>query len=375
MEVRISKKIISDCNRNRNDICNIVEWKTQQTENELKKKIQNLEFYLNELVSQKETLTSNVMVLNSIKNRIEQSVKSLQYPKEICLKCIDLRKIVHDLCNDTVQNELKKETELIKNIEIFYNELLANIQEQLRKNRSVVYALEGDIQRKRKALKIEKQNQNLKITDLELISTCNEFIINTIDLKNCQLVEWEENSQQILENAQTELKNSQKLKLDSEESLPTKTAKLIELHERCNEVFYKCDVHHKDIKNTLEIKLSNVNEQISQIKQSLKEIENSFADNELQMKLVQTRLNNRIRPSYPELLNDNVEMTLMEEQKQLSKIKDELNKNWHLVHSSLASLNKLKNSYETEIEDKIKIIKIDEVQCLPLRSSIHYHAY
>lgn len=45
-----------------------------------------------------------------------------------------------------------------------------------------------------------------------------------------------------------------------------------------------------------------VNEQISQIKQSLKEIENSFADNELQMKLVQTRLNNRIRPSYPELL-------------------------------------------------------------------------
>lgn len=91
MEVRISKKIISDCNRNRNDICNIVEWKTQQTENELKKKIQNLEFYLNELVSQKETLTSNVMVLNSIKNRIEQSVKSLQYPKEICLKCIDLR--------------------------------------------------------------------------------------------------------------------------------------------------------------------------------------------------------------------------------------------------------------------------------------------
>lgn len=86
------------------------------------------------------------------------------------------------MCNDTVQNELKKETELIKNIEIFYNELLANIQEQLRKNRSVVYALEGDIQRKRKALKIEKQNQNLKITDLELISTCNEFIINTMSV-------------------------------------------------------------------------------------------------------------------------------------------------------------------------------------------------
>lgn len=35
----------------------------------------------------------------------------------------------------------------------------------------------------------------------------------------------------------------------------------------------------------------------------------------------------------------------------------------------------MKNQYEAEIKKLITSIKIDEVECIPARSSIHYHAY
>ncbi len=67
-----------------------------------------------------------------------------------------------------MQKGLQAEIDLIENTRIFFDSLLNDLREQFRKHKSVIYNLEEDIQRKKKALRIEKQNENLKTSDSKI---------------------------------------------------------------------------------------------------------------------------------------------------------------------------------------------------------------
>ncbi len=91
METRTAEIIVSDCNRVKESIRTASENNTRLLSNELQKNIKILEFFLNELTKGKENLIFDVTLIASTTNRVEQTVKSFQYPKEVCLKCLEIR--------------------------------------------------------------------------------------------------------------------------------------------------------------------------------------------------------------------------------------------------------------------------------------------
>lgn len=67
--------------------------------------------------------------------------------------------------NDSVEDELHEEIKLLGETETFFNNLLEDLREQLRKHRSVVFSIESDLRRKTATLKSEKLNDSIKLTD------------------------------------------------------------------------------------------------------------------------------------------------------------------------------------------------------------------
>lgn len=146
---------------------------------------------------------------------------------------------------------------------------------------------------------------------------------------NTQDSDWETDSLEILQSSDLELRVGENLKLHADESLLFKTNALITQSNLCNEAFVKCLAKHKDIKNTLEEKSSNVNylkrsykikfskvitnlpiilivfqinDEIQKIKQTIRDIEDMIVENEALKKLSEIRLRNRIDSTLSELL-------------------------------------------------------------------------
>lgn len=91
MEIRISKNITAGCVRIKNDVSTRSKRSSNIINNELQRKISHIEFYHGELLNRKEKLTANISLLVEVKGRIQQMIKSMEYPREICLKCLEIR--------------------------------------------------------------------------------------------------------------------------------------------------------------------------------------------------------------------------------------------------------------------------------------------
>lgn len=68
-----------------------------------------------------------------------------------------------ELQKDAVQNELLAEMKLLQETEIFFTNLLKELQEQLRKHRCVIFSLEADLHKKMTTLRLEKQNESIQL--------------------------------------------------------------------------------------------------------------------------------------------------------------------------------------------------------------------
>lgn len=86
-----SEKIIQDCAQNRDEITFTTTQNARRVENAVQQKIQILEFYIDELIENNGRLAGDIATLSSIVNRVEQTLKSLQYPRDTTLNCIEIR--------------------------------------------------------------------------------------------------------------------------------------------------------------------------------------------------------------------------------------------------------------------------------------------
>ncbi|XP_065224980.1 tektin-1 [Planococcus citri] len=378
MEFVISDKVVADCNRAKRETSFITERQKQTVDYELSKKLQNLEYYRKELLTHKSNLNLEMNSFVPYEDRLKQTRNSLEYPKQISLKCLETRedRLGDDLRKDDVEIQLDREIKYIEQTQDLFDDLLGKVKEQLREYRSIVYSLERDFQNKESALAVEKQNASIKITDLSLPEDFNSIPKHTKDLLNdLAHLSWQDKSELLMNRSKSSIKNGRQLRFRIEELLASKTKDLIDQHNKCNEVFQKRISFYKDAKNKLEKQLSKINEQIFQMKQNMKELENAMAEKEPYLNVAQIRLNNRIQALHPELRKDEVETKLLKELHHLKATSNTLMSKYTLAQETLLSLNKAKDHLEREINVKTTSVKIDEVQCLTLRSSVHYHAY
>lgn len=91
MEFVISDKVVADCNRTKAETNYITDHQKRAVDYELSKKLHNLEFFRDELLTHKNHLNHEMNLLVPFESRIQQTKNSLEYPKQISLKCLETR--------------------------------------------------------------------------------------------------------------------------------------------------------------------------------------------------------------------------------------------------------------------------------------------
>lgn len=145
--------------------------------------------------------------------------------------------------------------------------------------------------------------------------------------------------------------------------------------DRTNDAFELRISELKHVKKCLEDKHNDTMVHISDIQRNISELENELKNKERGLQLCMTRLANRATRPGLEMTCDDVQNALYRE---LEVLKKSICKLEYKIRENKASqryLYHIQVMQEEEINIKTNSIKIDEVDCLPLRQALKYQSF
>lgn len=137
----------------------------------LKERLQNIEYLLDEVTKQK---TNVCLEEDALKSYCQRLMNALQFVIELKKKneqqiviLLEKPNDVH-LTNDEIDRELRKETSIIASAEELLEKALGQASEQLRLLRSIIYALDTELNNKSSSLHIDQSNLTLNNSQKQL---------------------------------------------------------------------------------------------------------------------------------------------------------------------------------------------------------------
>lgn len=131
----------------------------------LKERMVDIQFLLDESMKQKKAGCQEEEALKTYRQRILNAIKFLkEMGVGICQKCIiirDNRRGV-DMCNDEVDQELKREIIVINSCREMLEKALQEANEQIRRLRATIYLLDRDLSNKNKSYLIDEMNLSMR---------------------------------------------------------------------------------------------------------------------------------------------------------------------------------------------------------------------
>ncbi|KAK9503816.1 hypothetical protein O3M35_010294 [Rhynocoris fuscipes] len=347
----------------------------REVDHQLEVKIKDIEFVKDQLERQKKQMDLETDALITYKDRIQDALKSLSASAlDICSRCLFFRenRIGVDQCVDDVDLELRKEIEMIEGVKAIMIRTLEKVNEQIRKLRASTYVLNIDLLDKTNVLKIDRHNLllNENSLNLSLYSGCAE-----LDPASITEAEWTAHTQAAIDAAAKELNTCIPLRAYVDAILKQVVEDLWNQNDSCNESFRRRIQEYKAIKSKLERDHFETVRQIDEMKNNIINLEKALAEQESFLALAHTRLGNRGHRENTELCKDEVGGYLLDN---VNNIKESVKRLQTLLSESNAALRYLLRTQiqlEEEINIKNNSIKIDEVDCMTIRSSIDYRSY
>lgn len=150
----------------------------EETDHHLGEAITQVEYFKDELVFNRKDISNEIDALTIYRDRIRKSLDSLKEKAlNICEQCLAIRKkrIGIDLVLDDVEKELRKECHLIKCSQSAMEQILKQSIEQIRCLKSSQYYIDRDLEDKENHLRIDRYNQTLQETNLNLSVNIEDF--------------------------------------------------------------------------------------------------------------------------------------------------------------------------------------------------------
>jgi len=349
-----------------------------RTQADVKKKLQqrldDIRFWKKELDDKLEGLTREIDSLLSFKNRVEKALQAVDEPLHIARQNLANRerRLKIDLVHDDVQKELLKEVETMEGVQALLQRTLEEAIEQIRLNRKAKYLLEKDLKDKFQAQDIDEYCENLKnnSAEIRLKPGCAKIEANS----TCP-DEWENFSNENIENAERERQNSKTLRSNIDGILQQTSNDQRKQVDATNLAFNKRIDETKDTKGKLEDHLNKVIGQIKEIEENISRMKKAIADKEAPMALAHTRLDTRTNRPNVELCRDPVQYRLIEEVGELENSLAQLRGRLHDTEDSLKGLTRRQLDLEDDIGVKANTLFIDEVECMGMRKSINIQQY
>uniref|UniRef100_A0A3B3QEQ7 Tektin n=1 Tax=Paramormyrops kingsleyae TaxID=1676925 RepID=A0A3B3QEQ7_9TELE len=365
-ELSRSERLIAASKRLVEESDKAVQRMQQDVNKRLEQRIQDIRFWRQELNLSLENMVLEVEALLTLRTRLERALAGCSEPLDVTLQCLAERenRVGIDLVHDEVEKELKKQKEVIESVSALLQRTLEQTTEQIRLNRSMKYWLEKDLRDKFQAEQIDDHCCILsRSSHRNLRSGFSVFW------------EWEFFSEQNVRKAEREKNNSASLRALAESLLEQTGSDLRHMQLAVEAALERRVQETKAAKQLLEDRLYKVLEEIGSLEMSMATLRAAIADKRAPLSVAQARLEVRGRRPHVELCQDDAQVQLRTEVRELSSHVQRMSETLSLSEAELQALTRRQLDLEEEIQVKAHSLYVDEVVCTRLWQSVVIHAF
>lgn len=372
---QLADRVLGECERVREETAERAAIMKATSDRRIEERIGDVEFNKQELQLQRKEICLELEALGVYKTRLEDCLASLQTNAlGISRKCLMLRdgRIGIDLVVDEVENALQREITTILGGQSLLKRALEQLCEQMRRLRSTRYLLDRDLQYKQAAIDLDKGSLSLKPTDLCL--SIYEGYTN-LDPANISAEEYNAYSAKNIQQAAREVTSSRPIKIIIDTLLKQVIDDLWAAYNKCNHEFKERIEDTKKTKAKLEDMHRETTQKIVEMQNNILELQKALSAKEGNIALAHTRLGRRAQRVGAELVKDPPGQALYYECEMLRHSTEQLQQMLHEATAALRYLLQTQIQLEEDINVKMNTLKIDEVDCMTLRTTMDFHSY
>ncbi|CAH2235501.1 jg27829 [Pararge aegeria aegeria] len=372
---QLADRILGECQRIREETSERTSIMKATSDRRMEERISDIEFNKTELQLQRKELCLELESLSVYKNRLQDCLSSLQTNAlSICRKCLMLRdgRVGIDLVVDEVERALQQEIATILGGQSLLEKALEQLNEQMRRLRSTRYLVDRDLQYKQAAIDLDKESLSIKQTDLCLPVYEGH---TGFDPANIMVDEYNAYSNKNVQQAANAVTNARPIKVFIDTILKQVIDDLWNAFNKCNYEFNERIKDTKQTKAKLEDMHRETTQKIVDMQNNIVELQKSLLAKEGYIGLAHTRLDRRTQRVGAELVKDSPGQSLYYECEMLRHSTEQLQQMLREANASLRFLLQAQIQLEEDINVKMNTLKIDEVDCLTLRSTMDFHAY
>ncbi|KAK6638595.1 hypothetical protein RUM43_006862 [Polyplax serrata] len=308
-----------------------------------------------------------IVLLTETKIKLKFSLPALKMPESIAGECIERRttRIEPDLVKDDVEVELVKELAMIKNVRHMCEETLKEIDRQIQANKSCKNQLELTWSDKKETCTLDSINASLRNSTPIIMYHLGaaRFPGNQSSSES-----WALYNATLINTARDELAKSQNLRKTAEENIVEQAVRdLRKQADKVQECLLKRIDEADSCRQMFENELQDVLRQIVDAESLYDGLIRLQRQLEYNTKVVQTRLDNRLKRPRVENCRDSPQYGLFEEIRYLNDSKSKLKKQIDDIDKTVSKLYEARSNLEFVIATKKKSLYIDQQRCMAYR--------
>ncbi|KAM4603271.1 tektin-4 [Polymixia lowei] len=332
----------------------------------LGERLQETHSWKSELQRHVEKLLAENDLLLSQKTRLEKALDATEIPYAIAtdnLTCRE-RRLGPDLVNDTVEEELLKEVDLIRSIQALLKRTITQVVNQIKINREAKLTLEFDWSDKYQAYNLDDQcgRYNNMSTDTQHLPSS-----ATMQDQVCNRTSWMKFTQDNVSKASQEQQATKDLRVLVDQLLQETAEDLRAQCSAVDQAFNQRCLQLIEAKTQLELHLTEILEQIGAQERNIVALQQAIHDKEAPLRVAQSRLYLRsLRPNM-ELCRDDPQLSLVGEVGQIDATLASLRRQLSDARGSLSRLEESRMALSKDITCKAHSLLIDRDKCVSHR--------
>ncbi|XP_036948852.1 tektin-2 isoform X1 [Acanthopagrus latus] len=291
-------------------------WDESDTSRRLRDRAWDVARYKEALEACAQKVDQEMEALTLSKEQTEQALAATAVPLEVSSECLTLRdgRQGYELVVDPVDEQLKREVELIEKVQQVLQQHIDKSFEQLCVLQEARHQLTADLQNKMDALDIDMSCLSLTIKSPQISLKTNP---TRIPSGSSTPQEWVQFSQYNMANAQEAMQVSYQMR----EEMSLTRAQLqneLDTQRRATEFALRKRNHHEEqARDELEWQIKNTEDEMAEMESDIRGLDADLQAKTASLKLAHTRLENRTNRPGMDLCRDEVQHGLINEVHQL----------------------------------------------------------
>ncbi|CAD5111997.1 DgyrCDS1249 [Dimorphilus gyrociliatus] len=328
----------------RNETSNKTKWDQHDNNTRLADRVDNIRKWKDILERTEKELNDEIEELSRSKQIMEDALEAMNLPEEVNVENLTTREARQgvDVVMDEVEDELKREQEVISGIKKQLQSKIAQSFEQLCVLQEARQEVRKDLEDKYVALGIDVDQYNLTEE-----SSCISYKPDPCRVPKGSVTpqNWEDYSRYNKDRADAEIAASKRLRESNHHTLQ-QTQNDLNSQKKATDYAVRKRIHEfEQAKDELEWQKKQTEDEIAVLEDDIRRLSDAIRAKIKPMKLAQTRLENRTERPGVELCRDNVQYGLCDEVAQIDASKraleEKLRQSQHALHNLEANLHRI----------------------------------